>query len=272
MATKHDAPLPGAAFTEQIDVPAAAGVIDDDGPADPAAQAAFFDREGYLVLRGVLGRDELASLDRDLTTLARKHASTPGTGEGFDLEPNKDRGRATPGFRKIGGVSRNSDAFRGLLTHPRIASILGAILGDEVYLFRDVVMMKPAKIGREKPWHQDAVYWPWRPMNLVSVMTALDDATPENGCLQIIPGSHQETLQHHGDELRVDLTTGHQARTRFAPLRAGDALVFHSLLLHASQPNRSDHDRRVCIFAYRPGNVTFLGEGDPPDAMRITTE
>ena len=75
MVTEKDAPgTPGAAFTERIDVPPAAGFLD--------AQASFFDREGCLVLRGVLGRDELAALDRGMTDLSTKHATTPRIGEG----------------------------------------------------------------------------------------------------------------------------------------------------------------------------------------------
>ncbi len=258
-----------AAFTDHIDVPPAAGTLVGSALDDLAEQAAFFEREGYLLLRGVLDGKELAALDRDLTRVAEQHVSTPPVGEGIDLEPSQDERRATPTFRKIGGLSTLSDNFRGLVAHPRILATLGAVLDNEVYLYRDVIMMKPARVGREKPWHQDSVYWPWRPMNLVSVMTALDDATVENGCLQIIPGSHKQSLQHYGGELRLDLTADLQARTRYAPLRAGDALVFHSLTLHASQPNRSERDRRVCIFAYRPGDLEYLGEGDPPDALRV---
>jgi ectoine hydroxylase-related dioxygenase (phytanoyl-CoA dioxygenase family) len=104
-------------------------------------------------------------------------------------------------------------------------------------------------------------------MNLVSAMTALDDASPENGCLQVIPGTHKVEIKHYGEELRIDLSPQQQAQTFYTPLRAGDTILFHSLLLHASEPNTSNQDRRVCIFSYRPEGLTYIGkkvEGQAP--------
>ena len=82
-------------------------------------------------------------------------------------------------------------------------------------------------------------------------------ARPENGCLQIVPGSHHEALQHYGGELRVDIDDRLQAQTCYVPLKPGDTLMFHSLLLHASEPNHSNEDRRACICSYKTPSVTF---------------
>jgi len=124
-------------------------------------------------------------------------------------------------------------------------------------------MMKPARVGREKPWHQDSVYWPWQPMNLVSAMTALDDAGADNGGMQVIPRTHTKELQHYGKELQVDIGAL-QDQTAYVPLRRGDTLLFHSLLLHGSEPNRSDQDRRVLIISYKTPDLKYIGKGEPP--------
>jgi len=235
----------------------------DPMPGSLEEQVAFFRREGFLVIRDVLGDEALAELDSELRRLIRDYQKLPAVREGFGLEPNQDASRLKPTFRKIGGVADLSEPFAALMRHPRVLARLHPIMGDIIELWRDVVMMKPAHVGREKPWHQDSSYWPWEPMSLVSAMTALDDATPDNGCLQIIPRTHHEALQHYGQELQVDIDADRHAATYYVPLRRGDTLLFHSLLLHASEPNTSATDRRVCIFSYKTPGTRFIGKGKP---------
>jgi phytanoyl-CoA hydroxylase len=253
--------------TEVIDVKPAASIWEQPTPQTPEQRTAFFNENGFLVLRSVLDARELAELDAELTRMAENHATLPRIREGFGLEPNQDPTRKTPTFRKIGGISDMSEPFNRLMRHPRVLEALHPIMGEMIYLHRDVVMMKPARVGREKPWHQDSSYWPWQPMQLVSAMTALDDAMPDNGCLQVIPGTHRTELKHYGQELRVDLDDQQQQRTAYVPLRAGDTLLFHSLLLHASEPNRSNQDRRVCIMSYRPEGLAFIGKKREPNIL-----
>lgn len=248
--------------TEAIDVLPAAGVWTDPMPEAFEDQLAFFRREGFLILRKTLGAAQITRLKEELARLAREHAMLPRIREGFGLEPRQDEGREAPTFRKIGGITDLSEPFEALMRHPRVLDVLHPLMGPRIQLWRDVCMMKPARVGREKPWHQDSSYWPWEPMNLISAMTALDRATPQNGCLQVIPRTHTEALQHYGKELRVDIDEAMQARTRYVPLEAGDTLLFHSLLLHASEPNRSAQDRRVCIISYKNDRVDFIGKGE----------
>jgi ectoine hydroxylase-related dioxygenase (phytanoyl-CoA dioxygenase family) len=192
----------------------------------------------------------------------------PSIREGFDLEPTQDPARKMATLRKIGGITELSDAFARLMRDPRVCSLLREIMGDQIQLFRDVVMMKPALVGREKPWHQDSVYWPWQPMELVSAMTALDDSDQTNGCLQIIPRSHKRELQHYGKELQIDVGEL-QDQTFYVPLQAGDTLLFHSLLLHASETNRSSRDRRAVIISYKTPKLRYVGQGNPGDTPTI---
>ena len=238
-------------------------------PPDEPERKAFFEENGFLILRNLLGREELAELDRELNRLAEERDALTTVREGWDVERAQDPSRGKLAFRKIGGVTHHSQAFARLLRHPRIVDVLHRLLGPTLQLYRDVVMMKAARVGRQKPWHQDAVYWPWRPMGLVSVMTAIDDAKLENGCLQIIAGSHKSVLKHHGPEPQIDADEQTAQRAYAVPLNAGDCLVFHSLLLHGSQPNRSDADRRVAIMAYKTPQMKFVGDGDPPDCPTV---
>ncbi len=247
----------------------AAGVWTEPMPQGRAERIEFFRREGFLILPGVLHRAELDELDRELVRFVANHATLPRVREGFDLEPVQDSSRQAPTFRKIGGISAFSEPFDRLMRHPRIIDMLHAVMGPTIELYRDVVMMKPARVGREKPWHQDSSYWPWEPMDLISAMTALDDASPENGCLQVIPRTHTKQVQHFGKELQVEIDDAMQARTMYVPLKPGDTLLFHSLLLHGSEPNRSEFDRRVCIFSYKTPNLRYIGRGQHDTSILV---
>jgi len=249
----------------------AAGVWSEPMPEAIADRVEFFRENGFIILRSLLDANDIASLKKEIERIAREWESIPPVREGFGMEPTQDDNRVTPTFRKIGGINEYSETFANLLRHPVILDHLHPIIGDRILLWRDVVMMKPARVGREKPWHQDSSYWPWDPMRLVSAMTALDDATPENGCLQIIPGTHKKPVQHYGDELQIDIDETMQARTLYVPLQAGDCLLFHSLLLHASEPNRSDQDRRVCINSYMPHDLEFIGKGEPKRDLPVVS-
>ena len=248
----------------------AAEIWRDPMPASLEQQLRFFDENGFLILRGLLSTGEVAELSEELGRLAGDHKKLPTIREGFDLEPIQNASIDVPSFRKIGGITDLSEVFGRLRNHPKILELLHAILGKTVRLWRDICMMKPARVGREKPWHQDSVYWPWTPMNLVSAMTALDDATPDNGALQVIPGSHRQVQQHYGDELMINLSEEQWKKTRYLPLAAGDTLLFHSMLLHASEPNPSEHNRRVCIVSYLPENTQYVGQGEPPDCPLVS--
>lgn len=247
----------------------AAGVWTEPMPADKEERVEFFRREGFLVIPGVLNSAELAELDSELNRIAENYKTMRRIREGFDLEPKQDSSRKLPTFRKIGGISELSPAFDRLMRHTRVMEMLTAVMGPVIELYRDVCMMKPARVGREKPWHQDSVYWPWNPMDLCSAMTALDDAGPENGCLQVIPRTHFTEVQHYGKELQIDIDDEMQSRTKYVPLKAGDTLLFHSLLLHASEPNVSDQDRRVCIMSYKTPGLKYIGKGEPDATILV---
>jgi len=204
--------------SEAIEVLSAAGVWTDPMPESFDEQIEFFKREGFLIMRGVVDADGIAEMKADLDRLAREHDSLPRIREGFDLEPNQDGKRPMPTFRKIGGITDLSPPFAKMMRHPGVLDVLHALMGPRIQLWRDVCMMKPARVGRENPWHQDSSYWPWEPMNLISAMTALDDASPENGCLQVIPRTHTQVLQHYGKELMVDIDEPMQAKTLYVPL------------------------------------------------------
>jgi len=232
-----------------------------------------FNADGMVIIRGLLEpsavRAVLVELERRLADADQwSNVRVIGTRNpllpSYDLEDNSIEGKRP--IRKITGLRALSPVFaRNLVENETLLSVLHTLLGPRVELYRDAFMLKSARIGQEKPWHQDAVYWPWRPMALVSAMIALDEATTGNGCLQVIRGSHREVAEHYKQnwELQTDIG-GRLDDAEYVPLAPGDCLVFHSLLLHASERNRSDAQRRASIVSYSPGGLESLGEAAPP--------
>ena len=134
------------------------------------------------------------------------------------------------------------------------------VLGEEVYHYHSKMIMKDAKVGGAWAWHQDYGYWyqngVLRP-DLCSVSIAVDAATRKNGCMQVLKGSHKMGRVDHilsGDQAGADMERVGVAKQRYelvhCVMEPGDALFFHSNLLHASARNDSDKPRWSMICCY----------------------
>jgi len=127
--------------------------------------------------------------------------------------------------------------------------------------FHSKLMQKEPRVGGAWEWHQDYGYWYKNqfmfPDQLISVMTALTKANRENGCLQVIRGSHKLGRVNHGfsgEQVGADMVMVNNALQTmelvYCELAPGDALIFHSNLLHRSEANLSDHPRWSVISCY----------------------
>ena len=134
------------------------------------------------------------------------------------------------------------------------------LLEDEAYHYHSKMIMKEAKVGGAWAWHQDYGYWYENGVlfpDLCSVYIAVDKATVENGCLQVIKGSHKLGRINHvltGDQAGADLERVEEIKKRleliYVELDRGDAVFFHSNLLHRSDKNESENPRWAMICCY----------------------
>ncbi len=225
---------------------------------------------GYLVVEGLLETDEVEGLRTRLR--AYTHGGRSQEKIQVQIEPRVRRGELRvdvpgDGIRKIDGLVESDDRFQSLGTNKNILSILERIIGPDIKMFRNAVLLKPPEVGSAKGMHQDSPYWPIRPMELCSCWFAFDDATLENGCMAVIPGSHRWGPQPHinvTDDYVVDPDYYDEADMRLAPVKAGGGLFFHSLLLHYTAPNRSRDWRRAIALSYMSSRSTYTGDGDGP--------
>jgi ectoine hydroxylase-related dioxygenase (phytanoyl-CoA dioxygenase family) len=154
---------------------------------------------------------------------------------------------------------------------PELLAYVQDVLGPDVMLFRDILMLKPARVGSKMPWHQDSNYWPISPANLCSVWTALDPATLENGCMRVVPGSHRKPLLRSRDESGWGPLEDDQIELDSAidvPMEPGSSLFFHSRLLHGSEANNSDQSRRAFITSFMSSRSQRIDAGAQEQRQR----
>ena len=226
--------------------------------------AAHYRRDGYVVIRGLLTEQHVAACLDALTRLAEAPDLAAGQSreQAFvALEAGEDPARSTAAqridlIRKLGNFTDFDTALMRAAMSAKLHAILDRIIGCGRVLLQEMALVKPPRIGGEKPWHQDAAYFRGSDPGLMfGVWIALDPATRENGCMEVIPGSHRAGPVPHSPNEDINLCTIrpdhlHAERRVAVPLDPGDALIFHSLTHHYTAANHSNLRRRALQFHY----------------------
>ena len=237
---------------------------------DLQSRQSFFQDQGHLVIENLLSAAELVDCQAEIQHLHRLADDLEAKGDPasshFQREPyaRDQRQDGLPVLRKIEQTRQHSPLMDRLAHHPRLVPTIQALLGPDLLLFRSTLMLKPAFHGSVHALHQDSAYWPIDPPALATVSIALDDATATNGCLKVVPGSHRWGLREWGRiavEQDGPLTESQdlsQADILDVPLKAGSALVFHSLMVHGSGANTSPQSRHTALYAYFSPHVRYM--------------
>jgi ectoine hydroxylase-related dioxygenase (phytanoyl-CoA dioxygenase family) len=172
---------------------------------------------------------------------------------------------ATLDYRKIQELEHDA-VFREYLLDPVFRDICDRTYGagTPVALFRAMFMNKPANRGTFLPWHQDR----WTALDRdpqITLWTAIDPATQKNGCVQVIPRSHQHGLinpTHPSGFLNKAQAAAICTPDRivYLELEAGEVVLLHNYLLHASDVNRSAQSRRAFSVCYMEASTLQNGE------------
>jgi len=216
------------------------------------AEVELYRQQGYVIIRGFCKPAEVNKLYQ---TALDDNAMLNNA-----LDLNDQTGKKT---RLSLWFTPGNDVF-GYLTRSEkmIGTVKQLLDGDSpVCHFHSKLMQKEPKVGGAWEWHQDYGYWYKNqfmfPDELISVMVALTEANQQNGCLQVIKGSHKLGRVNHGfagEQVGADMTMVNNALKTmelvYVELEAGDALVFHSNLLHRSEANLSDRPRWSIISCY----------------------
>ena len=214
-----------------------------------AELVANYHRDGYLLVPGLFNSREVEAMIAEVEGGGRVHAMARGN------EDASGKQAKLAIWHELG-----DDIWAAASTCPRLVNNVRVLLGEEASFFHGKVMLKEAHQGGAWEWHQDYGYWYNQGFvfpSLISAFVALDPATQQNGCLQVLRASHKLGRLEHG---KVGAQTGADpARiTQLEPLfervycemTPGSVLFFHSNLLHSSGPNESDKHRRSFIICY----------------------
>lgn len=238
-----------------------------------------FERDGYLVRRGVFTPGDVADMaghcEQLVDDLARDRRGNRFRAGSYVFDP--DLVNLT-----VIKWEGDSDVVHGVepfahLSRPladwghdrRFLDPMRSILGDEhPELFTEKLNLKRPHVGGPNPLHQDYPYWVDPAEDASEIATAivfLDDSTLENGCLWVVPGSHRDgPVEPNADgtdpfaKNELDLADAEAAAVP-VELAAGDVVMFGPYLLHRSAPNTSDKGRRALLYSYQPaGRTTSL--------------
>ena len=214
----------------------------------------WFDKNGFLIVRNIFSQEEITKLLHFFEGSEEM--------EQYSYRQDDGEGKKT----KICLWTEEGDDIGDMAVRSdKIVTTFEKLLGvDELYHYHTKLMMKEARTGGAHVWHQDYGYWYENLCmfpDMGSVFIPLDKATRENGCLQVLAGSHRmgrldtaligtgDIPQRGANPSRVELAKQCCALV-FAELDPGDVIFFHSNLLHKSSQNLSDNRRWSLISAY----------------------
>jgi ectoine hydroxylase-related dioxygenase (phytanoyl-CoA dioxygenase family) len=219
------------------------------------AQRAQYFREGYVVIERLFDAADLARVDDTIREMTDRAIASGGDAKVMEFEPQACDGRRV--CRRIYHPFEQHEAFRALAEDARMLDRVESLIGRDINLQHSKLNMKPARVGSVVEWHQDLAYFPHTNDSLVTTLVYLDDATEENGCLQVLPRHHTHYFSHaRPDGLFAGMITeaiddGRFGRPVSLTAPAGSVIFMHCITPHASLPNRSDHPRRTLIYEYR---------------------
>jgi phytanoyl-CoA hydroxylase len=168
---------------------------------------------------------------------------------------------------EVGGVrvivpDELPQALKEFVCHDQIKENLMEVFSSQIEFLSVKPVYKNSKVSFGTPWHQDWQYWKGE-SHKISVWVALDNATIENGCLKVIPGSHKNKYEHQSLDgefgERIKESNLNDEITLDVLMNSGDALFFHDQLVHSSNPNTSSGERWSFISTYRDASLEDKG-------------
>lgn len=197
-------------------------------------QIAAYADQGFVFPIDVMGREEAAGFRRQLEAFEAQNAGPISSNQ---------RHKTHLLFTWANRIAR----------HPRILDAVEDILGPDILLWSSTFFIKEPRSPAFVSWHQDATYWGLSGNDVVTAWVALSDAPVESGAMKFWPGSHKQPVIDHRDTFAADnlLSRGQEIAVDvpeeeavLVPLAAGQMSLHHVLLVHGSEPNRTD-DRRI---------------------------
>jgi len=217
----------------------------------------FYHNRGYLIAHQLLSSEEIKLLKDDATKIFKGQY---GVIEGMqDVGEEASDEDVLKRYVAIHFPHKISPVIKAFLSQKNIVKVLESIVSPNVKCMQSMLFIKgPGKAGQA--WHQDEYFIPTRDKSLVGAWIAIDDATIDNGCLWIIPGSHkvgyimpriENNNNEYADVDTVDISNYSHDKIIPVEVKSGSVVFFNGYLLHSSLRNKSkDHFRTALVNHY----------------------
>ena len=221
-----------------------------------------FEQDGYFVVRNLINRTDIQRM-REITDKGVREHIAPVEYEA-DLQypgaPQSSQAEGGRTIRRLKQAQSRDYLFTEWMMRPEILNRLQQLVGPRVICplaHHNCIMTKHPKYSSETGWHQDIRYWSFQRPELVNAWIALGSERPDNGCLQVIPGSHKLIVDRRRLDqdlfFRSDLPENQpliESRV-YVELEPGDVLFFHCRTLHAASRNSTQETKYSAVFTFR---------------------
>ncbi len=229
-------------------------------------QIEFYHEHGYLLVENVLSDVELKTLQTITYDLIEKSKDITESNDAYDLD--EGHSRHTPRLTRIKLPHKQDPYFWEVLTQSNVTRVLNDLLGEDTTLITAKLNTKAPGGGQAVEWHQDWAFYPHTNDDLLAFGIMLEDVTPDNGPLMVIPGSHKGPLLSHKHEglfcgaVHPDDPLFEQEKAVTLTGKAGSMTVHHVRTLHGSAPNMSEKNRLILFYELASGDAwPILGAG-----------
>lgn len=228
-------------------------------------QLDFYRREGYVVAHDVLDASELGRLHAAMNELLAGALGISDHTPLYDLEDTHSPEQ--PRVRRLKLPHQHHPAFHELIRSPKLLGLMTSILGPSVRMHTSKLNLKSADYGSPVEWHQDWAFYPHTNDDVLAVGVLLDDFTPDNGPMMVVPGTHFGPIHsHHQDGVFVGAIDPRHISTeidRAVPLiaKAGSITLHHARLIHGSALNTSRQPRSFLLYEAMAADAWPLAGG-----------
>ena len=217
-------------------------------------QKQHLDREGYFLLEDVFTQSDMEALARNIEALNSRNE------ERLRAEGSKEGSNSRAGeITFTSHLAQQDEAICDFCKRPEFVAITTQLLGPDIDLYWNQSVFKHPEGRKEFPWHQDDAYAEVTPAPYLTLWLALNDATPENGCISVMPGSHRHGIVPHQatDIGKVCHSNDDPDQGTLVPLKSGSMAVFWSQTFHKSGPNLSNRTRKAFVIQYSQSPLRY---------------
>ncbi len=228
-------------------------------------QLDFYRREGYVVAHDILDASELGRLRAGMNELLAGAVGISDHTSLYDLEDTHSPEQ--PRVRRLKLPHQHHPAFHELILGPKLLGLMTSILGPSVRMHTSKLNLKSADYGSPVEWHQDWAFYPHTNDDVLAVGVLLDDFTPDNGPMMVVPGTHFGPIHsHHQDGVFVGAIDPRHIGIeidRAVPLiaKAGSITLHHARLIHGSALNTSRQPRSFLLYEAMAADAWPLAGG-----------